>query len=363
MPIKFRCNYCRQFLGISRAQAGGVVDCPTCGRSIRVPLLDGSVQPMVAPELNLEDTHLTRALDELAKLVDAPVQNLIPAKSISDSNSDEGETENLIPQPLPEPIPIEMPLPPTSVIVTPAINASLNSTAGNAIAGELGLLAELAALSNGTLGIESIEAAAPSVTTTYVARQPGFSPLLISLMSTALFVAGMLTERFVKVLEGVTPRADGPTNSGKTAPSSVDNELTGRITFKTKEGESQPDRGARILVFPSQRSGEVKLSVVGFRPGDLQTDQLVADAAIKALGGASATTDERGAFRVPVEAGTYRVLVLSHFQLREGTNVEPELDKLLSEYFDKPGNLLGRVEHQFSPLRIKGTSDLWDHSF
>ena len=68
MPIKFRCNYCRQFLGISRAQAGGIVDCPTCGRSIRVPQLDGSLQPLPEPELNLQDAQLARALEELARL-------------------------------------------------------------------------------------------------------------------------------------------------------------------------------------------------------------------------------------------------------------------------------------------------------
>ena len=70
MPIKFRCSYCRQFLGISRNRAGEVFDCPTCGRTIRVPSLDGTVAPVPAPELNAADAHLARALDELAALAE-----------------------------------------------------------------------------------------------------------------------------------------------------------------------------------------------------------------------------------------------------------------------------------------------------
>ena len=68
MPIKFRCQQCRQFLGISRAQAGEVVDCPTCGRTIRVPELDGTVKPLPKPGLKFDDTRLKSALDEIAQI-------------------------------------------------------------------------------------------------------------------------------------------------------------------------------------------------------------------------------------------------------------------------------------------------------
>src|SRR6185436_14271417 len=100
VPIKFRCNYCRQFLGISRAQAGGIVDCPTCGRSIRVPQLDGTLQPIPQPELNLQDAHLARALDELARLASGDSQ---PGPIPTGREVDE-DVENEIPQPIPEPI-------------------------------------------------------------------------------------------------------------------------------------------------------------------------------------------------------------------------------------------------------------------
>ncbi|HID22034.1 MAG TPA: hypothetical protein EYP14_06490, partial [Planctomycetaceae bacterium] len=68
MPIKFRCKHCRQLLGIARSRAGAVVDCPACGRTIRVPGLDGRVDPIPTPALDFQDSELVRALDELAAI-------------------------------------------------------------------------------------------------------------------------------------------------------------------------------------------------------------------------------------------------------------------------------------------------------
>lgn len=74
MPIKFRCQHCRQFLGISRAKAGEVFDCPTCGWTLRVPELDGTIKPLPGPGLDMGDSKLAQALDELA-LMEKPVSN------------------------------------------------------------------------------------------------------------------------------------------------------------------------------------------------------------------------------------------------------------------------------------------------
>jgi hypothetical protein len=37
MPIRFRCAYCNQLLGISRRKAGTIVRCPTCAGQVVVP--------------------------------------------------------------------------------------------------------------------------------------------------------------------------------------------------------------------------------------------------------------------------------------------------------------------------------------
>src|SRR5262249_18728873 len=40
MPIRFRCAYCNQLLGIARRKAGQVVRCPTCAGQVVVPQAD-----------------------------------------------------------------------------------------------------------------------------------------------------------------------------------------------------------------------------------------------------------------------------------------------------------------------------------
>ena len=37
MPIRFRCAYCNQLMGISRRKAGTVVRCPSCSGQVVVP--------------------------------------------------------------------------------------------------------------------------------------------------------------------------------------------------------------------------------------------------------------------------------------------------------------------------------------
>src|SRR5262245_5347705 len=37
MPIRFRCAYCNQLMGIARRKANTVVRCPTCGGQVIVP--------------------------------------------------------------------------------------------------------------------------------------------------------------------------------------------------------------------------------------------------------------------------------------------------------------------------------------
>jgi hypothetical protein len=41
MPIRFRCAYCNQLMGIARRKAGSVVKCPKCAGEIIVPTPEG----------------------------------------------------------------------------------------------------------------------------------------------------------------------------------------------------------------------------------------------------------------------------------------------------------------------------------
>lgn len=50
MPVRFRCAYCNQLLGIARRKAGTIVRCPTCSGQVVVPSIESvaAQQPAAA---------------------------------------------------------------------------------------------------------------------------------------------------------------------------------------------------------------------------------------------------------------------------------------------------------------------------
>jgi hypothetical protein len=46
MPIRFRCAYCNQLMGIARRKAGTVVRCPTCSGQVVVPAAEPNTAPV-----------------------------------------------------------------------------------------------------------------------------------------------------------------------------------------------------------------------------------------------------------------------------------------------------------------------------
>jgi hypothetical protein len=75
MPIRFRCAYCNQLLGISRRKAGTVVRCPTCAGQVVVPGSDGDVadsspspsNPLIFERNDFEDLFNTEGAVPLEK--------------------------------------------------------------------------------------------------------------------------------------------------------------------------------------------------------------------------------------------------------------------------------------------------------
>ena len=68
MPIRFRCAYCNQLMGISRRKIGNVVRCPKCSGQVVVPnpddgqAADDGPEDANAPAHALEDPELERLL-------------------------------------------------------------------------------------------------------------------------------------------------------------------------------------------------------------------------------------------------------------------------------------------------------------
>jgi phage FluMu protein Com len=49
MPIRFRCAYCNQLMGIARRKAGTVVNCPNCQGQVVVPAPEPEAEEAAVP--------------------------------------------------------------------------------------------------------------------------------------------------------------------------------------------------------------------------------------------------------------------------------------------------------------------------
>ena len=395
MPIKFRCRHCRQFLGISRSKAGGVVDCPTCGRTIRVPNLDGTVPPIPEPKLDVEE--LAGALDELAR---------IGEEGADEKSADESAPVNkpvmikeLAPLPRPEPITLEPPPPAEPIDLhaeQPAPHRRQEQDAGPMA----------------TLVPEKLPepVAFPAVLKSF----PVLGVLLASAFVT--FVLGWIVGGMGSSdgTEQPNPSEDetgaNAVVSNKPAPKLLPiyhpdqwkTAVEGQITFRTSDGRSRPDVGARVIVLPEQRDGHANLPVNGLkapvppiadvhvvapvhllvdddlarsrralalrnlkRPTD--ADRRIVLAGLRELGGNAAQTDQNGKFsiKLPPSSGAYHIIVISQ---NKGNDVDPTIPQstldILGKYFDRPQGLIGERAFKQTKLRIPGNAvETWNHSF
>lgn len=378
MPIKFRCDHCRQFLGISHSKAGMLVDCPTCGRTIRVPDPEGKRLPLPDLKLNLKDSKLANALDELARLSEARPGPNEPESAVAVVEGDDAAARNvaapLPPQVIPAPIPVE-PL----VVAKPIPLQTHDARQPAAVASmqELAALASIPAVRDPAAEqpVVDVEMALP---VRQVIGRSTWSWNVVSWIVVASwlgFIAGFLigrgdrsamqTAKDAEPAKG-HPAANGAARNDPFADGSKAVAVRGRITFVTEAGDRRPDRGARVLLLPEQRSGTAKLPVTGFRPADSEADGQIAAAALRALGGDVAIVDEAGDFAAAaLKPGTYRVLALSHFQPRDDRSpMDASLKALLESFFDKPEQLLGKCRYHLDDLKVSGQEPaLWDFSF
>lgn len=331
MPIKFRCSYCRQFLGISRNRGGEIVDCPTCGRSIRVPGLDGVVVPLPGPELNGEDSHLIRALDELAALAEAPA--LRPVLVNNAEVSEDAE----IPQALPEPEPVELPMPvrvaPVSVVfpVPPADAAA--AMPGETRASLDALLQPLPPASEAAFSVQHSE------------QKPLTSSILfvVVLPLTTLVLGWMMgsSGRYSRNITSLTtPLQSIPVDA--VVVESAEG-LEGRITYRTAEGEVRPDVGALVVAIPETWTGQLRLAPTGLRPGDADVDQAAALTMAAALGGGAVRADAAGRYQLRLPSpGRYTVVIISRFAERTAeASIPPDDVTRLQTFLADPVATIG----------------------
>jgi hypothetical protein len=103
MPIRFRCPYCNQLLGIARRKGGTQVACPTCQRQVNVPTEEPAAAPASLPVP--EPIHEPAAAPALFERDDFDML-LRPQASMA------GEPARPAPAPARTPVPATRPQPP-----------------------------------------------------------------------------------------------------------------------------------------------------------------------------------------------------------------------------------------------------------
>ena len=382
MPIRFRCPHCEQLLGISRSKAGAILDCPTCGRSVRVPERDGLAETVSdRTGLDLDDDCLRRALGDLAEAGSVTRQGDEPMLAAGPLSA----AIDVAPAPPPPVIdvgppahrahpsaPLMAPTPPLAA--PPAANGPPSSSPLEppaALPAVSGLQAELAQLA---------QAGAFPTMRAPRRRTPmrgGLVSALVGLGALAAVAAGfgagyVAAARIASASPAENtasdprPEANASARPQGNAPVPPEPAVKGRITYEASGGRRLPDRGAVVLLFPVARKGTVKFSAVGFRPSDAPDDMAIAREALRMAGGDLAVVDEEGNFRsAPLPAGTYRLLLLSSYQSRP-SDAAPEAaaTQFLAGFFDRPDQLLGRLAFEFDEVELSGTtSELRDHLF
>lgn len=311
---------------------------------------------MPSPEVDRRDAKLARALEELARWNEPQPVGIGAAKEAEDEE---------IPQPIAEPIPIEVPVPPEPISVKspPSVEPQIVGMPPPVAGGELNVAAAIDELARMTVEgspRRHAEEAVIDEPRRHRGASRGTTLLIIAASVLAAFAGGFFTAR-LRPIPPVPAELVPPVREAAAVPA-----ISGRITYKTKDGESLPDRGARILVLPREREGTVKLAAVGTRAADHPADVRLATAALRALGGDLAVADDEGKYSVQLpNPGTYHIIVVSNYAQRDGAEtIDPELLRPLAPFFEQPAQVIGRTQVHFGQVRYKGTgTEAWDHSF
>lgn len=370
MPIKFRCEHCKQLIGIAEIKAGSLVDCPTCGRTLRVPNRDGSLAPLPQPQVNHADDGLRKALNELAQMsatgdvTQSGVTELTPAPE--DMNAaDKGRSADAPVDRQANSVALE-PLPPMQVVDPSQPRRPIPikaSTAG----------------SKGTESPESILAAIPASPAERraerrdVALNPPSSGISVTTLSVACvcsLLVGLAIGYFVghgnSAKTDTKPLVTASDVPQKPAPAASQPHITGRITYQDERQKPQPDAGACVLLLPTKPNAEHKLSIIGLRPSDDDVARQAAISRLEEQGGKLAQTDDQGQYQLEVPGkGEYQLVALSHFHGRAGDDAgDAATLKAIGKYFDRPNQLVGKLAFRLKTITYSGSGETtWNCTF
>lgn len=375
MPIQFRCQYCRQRLGIADSRAGAVVDCPACGRTLRVPGGDdGAVGTQVAAKTAEADSQLQSALQMLSAIGPgtqaetppptipiASVHKVVPRKAAHVAAT---SGKHAPADPLKELA--ALPVAPAEDLPVLAAPELLDDTAGDAEVPPES--ASRASAETAAVALFDPTAVPLAAALAELAAQPlpvplapprsplqRTFPILIPVLTGLLtFTAGYLTGKsgnsgsFDQSAVESQPAVVAET----TAPESVAPEpvaagqVSGLVQAADADGKLAPDAGALVIIAPADNPSELRIDGRFLRDAPDTPGRLAITAALGQLGVSFTHAAADGSFSLPLSApGPCLLIVVSRRNVRPAAAPLPaDVAAGLNEWFTAPSPVTGRLQ-------------------
>ena len=390
MPIQFRCQYCRQLLGISRSRAGSTVDCPACGRTLRVPASEGTATGSELPLKAESNENLRSALEELSSLSlppspahRSPVATApVPRKNPLQPSSETGlhrDSIRIVPLSPGTPTSEESlrhlaeltPMETTAPLIVPELldpetsdervdqnevrqhssDAALPIMASNSRPAELAWALQELAEQNPEVALAKAEAI----------HRPKSTGWLIgsTLAIVAAFVVGIFVGRsFIGRSFGTVPQKKMTSDSIRVGQPDVSEQVsvkkipersvTGRVMYADGAGAMKPDSMAFVLLVPAENKSGLKLDARPLRELQATDAKLAVEAAMNVLKGSFTRVAEDGTFALERRhSGPVKLIVISrHASRPDSEAVESPAANTMAAWFESPSQLTGRLQVQ-----------------
>lgn len=394
MPIQFRCQYCRQRLGIADSRAGAVVDCPACGRTLRVPGKDdGAAGTQVTSARTAADPQLQSALQLLSAIEPGTQSGTAPATiPIASVHKVVPRKATHLPATPGKPVPTGSDTAP----VAPADPLKELAALPVAAVEDLPLLAAPELLED-TTGIAEVAAEAangataetPTValfdpttaplaeTLAELAAQPlpgspaapprsalrRSFPILIPLLTGLLmFTAGYLTGKSgsseqpaVESQAAAVPDTTAPPESVAPQPVAA-GQISGLVQAAGADGKLVPDAGALLIIAPADNPSELRIDGRFLRDAPDTPGRLAITAALGQLGVSFTHAAADGAFSLPLSApGPCVLIVVSRHNVRPAAApLAADVVAGLNEWFTAPSAVTGRLQTVVQTITAPG---------
>lgn len=385
MPIQFRCQFCRQRLGIADSRAGTLVDCPACGRSLKVPSIDGQIAS-APPEHRAADSQLQSALQLLTAFgTESPaVPSEPPAPQTPPHQTSPKSTLTASPPKIGSKSAALL----NTALQTPA-NPPLAELATLPVTlDEPPLLAQPHLLDDVTIPEHQDDSSAsttiPAGTSTdaansqlatalteLAAQQPAahatadaprspfhpYFPILIPLLTALLaFFTGILVANSRHgSTAGTSPRtsADADTDLATVSPEQSQpaptppaaNHIEGTVFAQTADGRTEPDAGALLIIAPAKNTSQLRLDGRFLRDDQSTVAHKALTAALREFDVSFAFAGADGSFSLPLPRnGSCTLIAVSKRIARPAAM--PLADTVaasLAEWFTTPSPITGRL--------------------